>query len=226
MTSYMFHQRCRPKGDLRVKEILQWLELMRIAFGVESLYDTNNRPVHLNEKYLFMIFEMKRDRRFPEIGVNKDFFSIQPKLRSNETIRFEIHTGCNPKTTFIDTYHVDIGSGDRLPAFDYFKESIRILRPFEAYLSESRNEINLGTYDRQQAMRPYFSKPAIIRGFHYLDEGMASSIGGIDYCLQAPAWKVEKFCEGILIQLVEGEFNSESAAHLESQQVAMEYFKL
>jgi len=226
MTSYMFHQLCHPKGELRVKEILKWLESMQIAFGLETLYDTRNQPIYLNEEAMFATLEKEKDRKFPDIGVNIDYFSIKPKFRSDETIRFEIHTGCNPNTIFIDTFDVIIGGEKQIPAFDNFKESIRIFRPFEAYLSESRNEINLGTYDRQQAMRPYFSKPAIIRGFHYLDEGMASSIGGIDYCLRAPVWKVEKFCEGILIQLVEGVFDSENAAHLESQQVAMEYFKL
>jgi len=62
-------------------------------------------------------------------------------------------------------------------------------------------------------------------GFHYVDEAMARSIGGIDYCLRAPAWKVERFCQGVLIQLVRGLFDSENPEHCRIQKETMKYFR-
>ncbi len=55
---------------------------------------------------------------------------------------------------------------------------------------------------------------------------MARSIGGIDYCLKAPAWKVERFCEGVLIRLVPGLFDPTNPEHLKIQRQAMKYLKL
>ncbi len=55
---------------------------------------------------------------------------------------------------------------------------------------------------------------------------MARSIGGIDYCLKAPAWHVERFCEGVLIELVPGPFDSSNPDHLEIQEDVMAYFDM
>jgi len=55
---------------------------------------------------------------------------------------------------------------------------------------------------------------------------MADSIGGIKYCLKAPAWRVRRFCEGVLIELVPGLFDSEKPEHLRIQEEAMTYFQL
>jgi hypothetical protein len=225
MASYSFGQQCRPRGDLRVAEIIDFLTLMKEAFRIPELYDKRNRPVHLTPSDLHNIFLKKIDKRFPGIGVNVDFFSIPPGKRDDNTVRFEIHTGTHTDKIFIDFYDISIGEARQVPDLSYFEKSIQILKPFEAFLSESDNEDALDWYDRQQAI-PKFDKPAIIRGFHYLDEGMARSIGGIDHCLKAPAWKVERFCEGVLIRLVPGLFDPKNPEHLKIQRQAMKYFKL
>ncbi len=156
--------------------------------------------------------------------MNVDFFSIQPKLRRNETVCFEIHTGTYTGEKFVDTYHVSVSDCPPVPDFKYLRRSIEIFRPFEAFLSESKNEKEMDAYDRFQTFG--FSRPSIIRGFHYLDETFAESIGGMDYCLKAPVWKVERFCEGVLIQLNEGVFDTENPSHLDAQQKVMKYFMM
>jgi hypothetical protein len=92
-------------------------------------------------------------------------------------------------------------------------------------LKRAKSEHKLDAYAREQAI-PKSHKPAIIRGFHYLDKGMARSIGGIRYCLKAPAWRVRRFREGILIELVPGLFDSSNPKHLEIQEDVMAYFNL
>jgi hypothetical protein len=116
-----------------------------------------------------------------------------------------------------------MSDGKLVPDFDYFEKSIKIFKPFEAYLSEGDNEFALDAYDRQS---PKFDKPAIIRGFHYLDEGMARAVGGIKHCLKAPAWHVERFCEGVLIELVPGLFDNSNPEHIRVQEEVMDYFDL
>jgi hypothetical protein len=225
MNSYSLSQNCRPRGDFRIKEIIEFLNLMKQAFRFQVLYDKNGKPVALTASVLQNIFLKVINKRSPGVGVVVDFFSIPPGNRDNNTIRFEFHTGTHPDKVFIDTYDISIGETRKVPDLSYFQRSIETFEPFEAYVSEFKNENDLNAYDRQQAI-PKFDKPAIIRGFHYLDEGMARSIGGIDHCLKAPAWKVERFCEGVLIHLVPGLFDPENPEHLKIQKQAMKYFEL
>jgi hypothetical protein len=225
MNRYSFSQGCRPQGDFRVEEVTEFLHLFKEGFGCSSLYDSRNRPVDLTESGLRRIFKKEVDERFRALGVNVDFFTIPPDRRDDNTARIEIHTGTYPEKPFIDSYDIVIGDSRKVPDFSRFERSVEILRPFEGYISESLNESAWNTYDRQQAI-PKFDKPAIIRGWHYLDEGMAQSIGGIRHCLKAPAWHVERFCEGVLIQLVPGLFDSDDSEHLDIQKAVMEYFHM
>jgi hypothetical protein len=225
VNSYSFWQLCRPRGDFRIKETIEFFNLMRKAFRFPVLYDRNDKPVEITAPVLQDIFRKETSKHFPKIGATVHFFSIPPKNRDDNTVRFEIHTGTHPDETFIDSYDISIGAEPKVPDLSYFQRSIEIFRPFEAYVSEFRNDADLNWYEREQAI-PNFDKPALIRGFHYLDKGMAASIGGIDHCLKAPGWKIETFCEGILIQLAPGLFDPTNTEHLKIQQQAMKYFKM
>jgi hypothetical protein len=225
MSSYMFRQGCRPVGDFRIPQIIEFLILMKKAFRTEAWFDDRDRPVHMTYDYLYGVFRKRIDKRFPDIGVDEDFFSIPHRNRDDATIRVEMHTGTSPEKIFHDNYNISMSDAGQVPNFSYLRRSIEIFQPFEAFLAESRNEHDLDAYNRQQA-GPKFDKPAIIRGFHYLDETLARSIGGIDYCLKAPAWKVERFCQGVLIQLVKVLFDSNNLEHLRIQREVMKYFGL
>jgi hypothetical protein len=226
MNSYAFHQRCRPRGDFRLNEIVDFFSIMKVGLNLSDFFDKNDKPLELSTGILRNIFEKKLAKeRFPGIGVVVHFFSIQPSKRDDKTIRFEIHTGTHPDEIFIDSYDIEIGDSNLLPDLEYFKKSIKIFNPFEAFLSEFSNESELKAYDRQQAI-PKFNRPAIIRGFHYLDKYLASSVGGIERCLKAPAWKVERFCDGVLIQLTEDLFDSENPDHIKIQKEVMKYLKV
>jgi hypothetical protein len=189
------------------------------------LYDAKSKPLDMTESALHKTIDKGVDRIFPNIGATLDFFTIPPRKCDDNTVRIEIHTGTHPEKIFVDTYDLAIGEAKKVPDFEYFEKSIEIFKPFEAYVEEGKNEHNLHAYARQQAI-PKFDKPAIIRGFHYLDKDMARSIGGINYCLEAPAWQVKRFCEGVLIELVPGLFDSTNPEHLKVQEDAMAYFNL
>jgi hypothetical protein len=224
MSSYSFCQWCRPTGDFRVPEIVLFLHVMKETFQCSDIYDARNKPVDLTQEVLRRILEKNVHKIFPDLGASVEFFTIPPRERNDDTVRIEIHTGTHPDKPFIDSYDLSM-DGTLVPDFQHLRDSIEIFEPFEACLEDAENEYRLDAFDRQQAI-PKFDKPAIIRGFHYLDEFMTRSIGGIDYCLNAPAWKVEKFCEGILIQLVKGVFNWKNPKHRKIQREAMDYFDL
>jgi len=226
MGNYYFEQFCRPRGDFRIKEIIDFLDLMKEAFGLSKLFDSENNPIELTEGNIKSIFENILEKsHFKDVGIDEDFFTIPPDERDDDTIRIEIHTGTHLGKNFNDTYNISIGEKRNVPDFIYFKKSIEIFKPFEAYISEFKNENALNAYDRQQEI-PNFDKPVIIRGFHYLDKDLASSVGGIERCLKAPAWKVERFCEGVLIQLTEGLFDPENPDHIKIQKEVMKYLKV
>lgn len=226
--SYTLRQWCRARGDFRIPQIVEYLKLMKEAFHISDVYDEKNKAVALTIASLRKIVKHRIREPFPEVGATFGFFSIPPDDRDDDTVRFEFHTGTSPEPRpyeRIDTYDISIGDARLVPDLTYFKLSVLIFRPFEAFVEESKNEIAMNTYERMHATRD-FSSPDIIRGFHYLDEGMARSIGGIDFCLGAPAWKVERFCDGVLIRLVPGLFDNNSVSHRRIQHEAMKYFNI
>jgi len=224
MNSYIYRQSCWPRGDFRIKEIVQFLKLVEEAFGCEFLYDDRGRPVDLTESEIRKIFERAVDKVFPSLGATEDFFTISPFKRDDDTVRVEIHTGTYPDKPFVDEFDIDIGEARKVPDLSYFERSIEIVRPFEAFLAEDENEDQLDTYDRFQEIG--FDRPTIIRGFHYLDASMVETLGGFDYVLEAPAWSVERFCDGVLIQLMAVLFDSYNSAHLRVQENVMDFFAL
>jgi hypothetical protein len=225
MNTYHFRQWCWPRGDLRVEEILEFLHLVQEAFQCTALYDTTDKAVPITEASLLNTFQKKYDSRFPGLGINVHLFTIPPRRRDDDTVRIEIHTGTHPSKKFIDTFNISMDDSRKVPSMDYFEKFIEIFKPFEAFMAEGRNEAAFDTYNRQQAI-PKFDRPAIIRGFHYLDATMAQSIGGIKYCLKAPAWHVQRFCEGVLIELVPELFDSYNPEHLRVQKEVLDYFHI
>lgn len=222
---YTLRQYCRPRGDLRVKEISEFLDLMKEALRFTTVYDDKSKPLDCSTNGIEELLRRERDPKFVHLGINTDLFSLPPRNRDDTTVRFDIHTGTFPGRVFVDSYDISIGGSEQVPDFSYFRQSIKIFMPFEAYLSEDENEYRLRAYERQQGI-PQSDKPAIIRGFHYLDEGMAESIGGIDYCLNAPAWRVERFFKGVLIHLVPGIFDTFNPEHVQVQEDVMDYFHM
>jgi hypothetical protein len=219
---YTFRQRCRPRGDFRISEIIEFLDVVKEAFRCPTLYDTRDKAVHLTEDDLLRRFEKEAKRLLPAVGATDHFFTIPPRKRDDNTVRIEINTGGHPEKQFVDSYDIKMG-GELIPDLDYFEKSIEIFKPFEAYVADVENEFRMNVYERFHAA-PGFRRPLIMRGFHYLDEGMARSIGGIDYCLKAPVWRAVRFCEGVLMEMFPGPFDDENPKHRRIQEEVLEYF--
>ena len=65
MASYSLGQRCRPRGDFRIAEIIDFLTLMKEAFRFSVLYDKRNKPVNLIPSDLHNIISKKDRQTFP-----------------------------------------------------------------------------------------------------------------------------------------------------------------
>ncbi len=149
MSGYIFRQRCRPQGDWRIDEVIEFLDLVEEAFRCSTLYDSSNRPVDISETGLRKIFEKAAKRLLPGLGANEHFYTIPPRKRDDNTVSIEIHTGTHPTERFIDSYDILMGDKGKVPDFDYFEKSIQIFKPFEAFLAERQNEFKLDTFNRE-----------------------------------------------------------------------------
>jgi hypothetical protein len=138
MNSYMFRQACRPRGDFRIPELIEFLHLVMEAFRCSAVYDSKSKPLDLTESMPRRTIEKRVDKIFPGIGATLNLFTIPPRKRDEDTVRIEIHTGTRPDEIFMDTYDLAIGDARKVPDFDYFEKSIGIFRPFEAYVEEGQ----------------------------------------------------------------------------------------
>jgi hypothetical protein len=221
--SWRFVQVCWPRGDFRVEEILRFFALMQPAFGLSTLYYRRGKPVELSAAALEKRFKgIMRREILPGYGASEDFFTVLPSQRGGNNVGFTITTGTQPGGKYIDMYNIDIGEAGKVPDRSHLKQSIEIFNPFEAYLSDSRNEAALRLHRRRQAI-PDLRRPAMIAGFHYLDEVLARSVGGIDHCLKAPAWRASRFCKGVLFELTQGLFENDNREHRDVQRRVMEH---
>jgi hypothetical protein len=221
MHNYIFRQRCHPENRMRERELVSFLKKTEVAFGLTELLDgPSGNTVNLQ---LVTIRKCLAEKlaltTTPEDGVDLDLFSSD----TEGSVWIRVHTGT--RDLFPDTFHVDFSRCAKLPELSYFRESIDLFRPFEAFIADERNELDLDANGRQRNY-PDFERPAIIRWYHYLDAQLAESIGGSTRCLSAPVFKAEAFCDGVLLQLTKQPFDATSRQHLHAQRKVMQYFGL
>lgn len=220
MARFELVQRCWPSGSFRSSAVAAFLSQLVKACGLSKFeVPSGGDFVPTSEEMEALFQAAARKAPFPEAGADLD---VHGRIQgTNEYIRCGLHSGTKPGEPFIDHYNADFGeSGLRINAND-FRRAVEVMRPFEAFLAELNNEDALDAYTRQQQVG--FKAPAIIRSLHYFDERLASQVGGIDHCLQAPAARIERFLDGVLIELVAEPFDPTNAVHLDTQQRVMKY---
>lgn len=196
---------------------------MQQSFGLRDVFGKDGKPFPLDENnFSYFINKKLAKEPFSSCGINFDLFSIPG--RDPKVSCYEFHTGTQKGEKFIDFYNIDIGD-QNIPDLSTIKKSIELFNPFEAYLTSTANELQLQTFKRQNNA-PGFLKPVIIRWLHYLDSSMIKNVGGLDHCLIAPAWRVEKFHNGVIIQLLEEPIDMENYDHCQAQLKVMTHFGL
>jgi hypothetical protein len=214
-------QRCWPTGSFRSAEVAQFLSSLARDCHLSRFETLDNRDFKATADSLELLFQAALDEApFPAAGADVDLHGAIGE--TDDYVRCDFHTGTKPGQAFIDHYNVDFGeSGIHITA-DQFRKAVQIVKPFEAFLAELNNEDSLDAYTRQQELNA-FDVPAIIRSVHYFDHQMAARMGGVEHCLRAPGHRVERFLQGVLIELVDGPFEADNPAHLQAQQAVMQH---
>jgi hypothetical protein len=214
MRKYQFDLVCRPRRELREREVYQLVRLTEEAFGFRVwVYD--GHQIRLNPNKVASILRAGwANRKREDDSVLVNFYSVE-----DDFIGLLIDVGS--VSWMYDEVRVDLIRTQRVPDVSFFKQSIEIIRPFLAVVADLNNERDLRAQEREQGTD--FKRPAVLRWVHYMDANLAEAVGGVDYCLGAPAYKVERFCDGVLFQLTEEPFDNDNPEHRHIQLEAMKY---
>ena len=222
MREYQFSQMCYPRGDLRAADALAFVKLMQRSFQREGWVDAEDAPVELTveamERAMRADLPESELARFGTTWVTKSAGDAPPIVLS-------IKTG---GTKWVPSwFNSDFSRTQELPDLSYFRESIELIRPFEAVILDLANEDELRTRGVvKPRIEPLGSGVTSLRWFHYLDSSLARKIGGLSRCLEAPVFRVEQFCEGVLFQLTRDPFDAQNETHRLVQRRAMKYIGL
>lgn len=224
MPSYRYVQRYRPRDGSRLPHVSVFLRQSCEAIHAPSLFDDAGRQVDFAESSIEALYATRLGKmRHPECGVDFDLFT---DLKDTEDVsRFEFHVGTAPGEPFLDFFALQLAQTARPISADVVAGLVEIDEPVEAFLGENNNEFDREAKRRQNQIRD-FSRPALIRGIHFLGPQQVRSLGGMEACMRAPVWRARAVAGGVLLQLMEGEFDPRNSEHLRAQSSAMEYFGL
>ncbi len=218
MRAFQFLQRCRPKNDLRTSDVSGFLRLMSEAFDVQ-FWTYRGGKVDLAESAIERRLRSLIDPQMPGAGASW----VLSSHGGESPIIVRLATGSDEWGR--DFFDVDFSHVQFLPDLSYFKRSIELCKPFEACIVDNKNEIELDSQERQR-LSPNFQRPSIVRWFHYFGKPLVSALGGYDQCLATPAFKTERFRDGVLLQLTEEPFEACNSQHRERQRLAMRHLAL
>lgn len=218
MREYQFFQRCHPKGSVRAAHVAQFVKLMSEAFDVR-FWTHRGQRIDTDESAIQPYLQSLIDPQMPGAGISL----VLASHHEENPILIMIATGADEWGR--EFFDVDFSQRRILPDLLYFRRSIILCTPFEAFIADKMNELDLNSYERQRRF-PNFERPAIVRWFHYISSGIVDTLGGVEYCMNTPAFKTEQFCEGVLLQLTETPFDPNNPLHKDIQFRAMNHLRL
>jgi hypothetical protein len=209
----------RAADDLRQAELVKVMSILQEGYGLPNLHAEAGQ-LQMTEEHLKPEFERRTNRA----GVMDTYFSSFG-LGEPRGAYFHVRTGIphdqslymSDLMTFADAG--EIGSNKLV----YLERCVEASTCAEAYAYNGMNERALRMYLRERFAR-HLAKPGIIRWWHYVDKVMVASLGGMEFCMKTPAWRVREFHDGALIQLTEDEFDHKNTNHRKVQEEVMRYF--
>ena len=218
MSRFQFTQRCRSNGELRIGDAISFMTLMQEAFQVSSWIDSEDRTVDLVHDSIESALRSKvSDSDFKRFGV-----TWVVKSNGNEApIVLKMAMGGDEWSP--NFFTTDFSRTSVLPDLQFFKRAIQSIRPFESFILDENNERELR---RELSTKPRSEVPLILRWFHYMDSSLVDLVGGVQRCVETPAFKVDPFCDGVLFQLTEAAFEADNPQHKRLQLAAMRHLGL
>jgi hypothetical protein len=223
-TNYMYRQSYMPDDDMRVAQIAAFVKALLPALGVDHVEMEGRAKVHVDEHAVSSIIERKR-KAAPDLGVVVNFGFSAVAEEEDRVSWFLFTVGAPRGGRFIDSLAVNMGHALLPPPKPLLEQLLRLGHPFEAYLVDLSN---FARYADNWDLRKNtgFSRPAIVCPFHFLGAELVRNLGGMEKCLAVPAFEVKPFGDGVVIRLVDGEFDSSNPVHLEIQRKAMDFLGL
>ena len=219
MRKYQFTMKCLARGEIRAADVIAFVNLMQEAFNRTEWVDTEGRPVELEK--LAMERALRGDTPDQEI----ERFGVTWVAKStgdSPSILLSVATGGQKFAP--NWFTADFSLTQELPDLSYFRKAIELIRPFEAVILDLDNDESLRSMGVVVSrMAPPASRVTSLRWFHYLDRNLTDKVGGISCCLTTPAYRVEPFCDGVLIQLTDEPFNAQNPEHCLVQCRAMQF---
>lgn len=218
MSRFAFTQSCRPRGNLRIDDIVAFMDIMQEAFGVRAWVDPDEQLMAPTGDAI----ETRLKSGNSEADLER-FGAILLVKSEGEEASIIVSVGVGGGKWSQNYFNLDFTRSNRMPALQYFEKSIELIRPYEASIVEVDS-------DRETRQRlpekPHSDRPRILQWFHYMNDELVDLVGGTDHCLTAPVFRVQPFCDGLLFQLTEETFDADNPRHQELQLAAMNYLGL
>ena len=184
--SFAFYMNWNAANDMRLSEVMETMLILKEAFGFPDVY-TEEGPFPITEESFCRIIEKK--------ATKTGLFLVLPAYRQEEpegmAFRMVIGSPSEPRL-FRDYLILNIRDWVGVDKLGYMEKCVDATTCAEAFVSDWRNEEALNFFDRDKAVF-YCGRPGIIRWWHYMDNKMVKNLGGLDFCLKAPAWRVRQF---------------------------------
>jgi hypothetical protein len=222
LNRYKFSMVFPPENDLRIAEVATFLDIMREAFGVSDWRTSGDEifPITTDQVARYLGAKIRKNQS-KGVGI----MTLIPD-EGNYPIMICTSTGSNEYLW--DYMEVEFHAADGVPDLFYFARCIEACHPTVAEIShcDNKHALNFAGRSYAQGRLGESRRPVIISWFHYFDNHIAEEFGGMAHCLRTPAYRVELFCEGILIQLTSNPFDPVSDQDLLAQRKAMQHLGL
>ncbi len=217
MNGYHFILYCYSTPDLRQSNVAEFVRLTGIGFGEDEWEDSVGR--HLADRLSVEGSLMAMVSTVGRFGLT--WVAKSKTLRP--PIVLIIAVGGAKGT--LSYFEADFSRRSEFPDDAFFRAAIERIGPYEASVSPEQNGEQLRALIRERG-RGNRSSVKSICWLHYLSWELADQLGGEKVLLQMPAFRVERFYKGFLIQLTEKPLDPNNGADLAVQRAAMEYLGL
>lgn len=214
---YQFYVESHCTGEPQIDLIVRLLALLQEAFELEQWASVAPTPV--TDSFV----RSQVERSYRRTGRDLNMPACLSMLSPNADVRVLITTGAKPLTpTDADSFNILFNGDFKKPDPKYWSQAIELLRPFTAWLAQSKNKNSTATIDRIH--RYLRTKPAGCFGLDYYTEPILTNLGGKAHVLATPAHRTSEFLDGVLIELVPGYYlDPNNPEHLTIQAAAMHH---
>ncbi len=221
MPQFQFTLRCAANGSLRIDDIIAFLDLMGATFDCPEWVDADGCSIHLTSQHVEQCVRgLKPPADLERFGAA---WVAVPKGGEPPVV---LKMGVGGSQWTPNFFTADFTQLQSVPPLHFFREAIERIAPLEAFVFEQSNMNKLVSRRQSAPGGGRRNPPFALHWFHYFCGDYVIAFGGFSHCLRTPAYRVERFSDGVLFQLTTEPFDPERIEHCDIQVRAMEYLGL